>query len=246
MSTNVDIVNGIDLNTPQGVLKAQIEGNSSWKAAIASLAWTMLQRKVAGCGNCYIDALIEIRIKLRKIAMQQQSKYELIKGVVLDAVDGDAHKLLVSSNVTDDLALYHICTNPANLRYFSKVPKTFITDATAYAAAHKITLPVGFPWKRLCATLDRLHKDDAGFQLSKLQGLGLTANEAAAVRTAALADKPIPKTSLSAVTPKPKPTTTSTPASATAAQQTPASGSNTAATPTAGTTTQPEAETAKK
>jgi len=69
------------------------------------------------CSTCYIEALFKI-INNTKMA---SSKYELKKGVLLQAF-GDASKTCTNDTLTDELAEWYLKNYPEKIIYFSRVP----------------------------------------------------------------------------------------------------------------------------
>lgn len=71
-----------------------------------------------GCSTCYIEALFKI-IKITKMAT---SKYELKKGVVLQAF-GDSSKTCTNNTITDELGDWYMKNHPEKLIFFVRYPK---------------------------------------------------------------------------------------------------------------------------
>ena len=71
-----------------------------------------------GCGTCYIEAIFEIKKYMEK----KPCKYRLKPGVLLQAF-GDESKSVTNINLTDELAEFHLRTNPGCARYFSVMPE---------------------------------------------------------------------------------------------------------------------------
>ena len=75
-----------------------------------------------GCPDCWVDAYI-LLMKADKVMEKANTQFELKAGALLvDVVNGDNAKLTTRHNLTDELALYHLSTNPGYLPLFSKVP----------------------------------------------------------------------------------------------------------------------------
>jgi hypothetical protein len=70
-----------------------------------------------GCGTCYIEAIFKIK---KRIEMKPCS-YRLKPGALLRAF-GDESKTCTNENLTDELAEYHLRTNPGCARLFSIIP----------------------------------------------------------------------------------------------------------------------------
>jgi hypothetical protein len=76
----------------------------------------------ASCSTCYIEAVI----KIKNLTEMASSKYELRKGVVLQAF-GDPSKICTDKTITDALGDFHflrLSSSPELInRYFLKYPK---------------------------------------------------------------------------------------------------------------------------
>ena len=56
----------------------------------------------------------------------KNSLFELKEGVILyDVVNHDTSKNAVRQNLTDELALYHLRTNPDYIKHFTKYPENW-------------------------------------------------------------------------------------------------------------------------
>ena len=67
-----------------------------------------------GCSTCYVEAIFKIRNKMTQV----QSKFRLKPGALLRSF-GDESKTCTNANLTDELAEYHLRTNPGCIRLFS-------------------------------------------------------------------------------------------------------------------------------
>lgn len=117
--------------------------DSAGKKEIAALALHYLRRRVSGCKNCYFDALVELCMLKNEKDMNSNDKFVLIRGKVLkDTVNHDSRLTLVRGNETEELALYHLHTNPDARRYFERLPDGYRLDeqlatyAKRYEAEH--------------------------------------------------------------------------------------------------------------
>jgi hypothetical protein len=92
---------------------------------IDSLSKQFLHRSPNGCSNCYMDAYLElINLDISKIKVMAESKFKLSHGVLLaDVVNHDISKYMTVHNTTDELALYHLKTNPDSAKYFAELPE---------------------------------------------------------------------------------------------------------------------------
>lgn len=74
------------------------------------------------CSDCWMDAYI-VLMTIKQITTMQEKNFELKAGALLiDVVNHDNAKLCTRHNLTDELALYHLKTNPACRKKFSKLP----------------------------------------------------------------------------------------------------------------------------
>lgn len=89
-----------------------------------------------GCSTCYIEALFRI-IKITKMAT---SKYELKKGVVLQAF-GDASKTCTNNTITDELGDWYMRFHPEKLVYFARYPSAINTPAPVVREAVTVIPP---------------------------------------------------------------------------------------------------------
>lgn len=92
---------------------------------IRVLTKTFLKRDVAGCTNCYADAFFELlTIKKEKAMGQLNVKFELRAGALLqDVANNDIAKNMSNANITDELSIYHLRTNPDCRRFFTRLPE---------------------------------------------------------------------------------------------------------------------------
>jgi hypothetical protein len=70
------------------------------------------------CGTCYIEALITI-LNLSNMA---SSKYELKKGVLLEAF-GHPEKTCTALTITDELGDWYMANYPQKAIYFARLPQ---------------------------------------------------------------------------------------------------------------------------
>lgn len=79
------------------------------------------------CSDCWLDAYIILcRTQTEKLMELKSRKFELRPGALLiDVVGHDNAKMASGHNLTDELALYHLGTNPGCIRKFSKFPENW-------------------------------------------------------------------------------------------------------------------------
>lgn len=92
-----------------------------------------------GCSDCWLDAyVLLIKTDISQIMEKQKTKFELRAGALLiDVVNHDNAKMASRHNITDELALYHLSTNPRYLKFFTRVPENLDELLAQYAAKQK-------------------------------------------------------------------------------------------------------------
>jgi hypothetical protein len=88
------------------------------KQKIAAAYLSLLgERLRIGCSTCYIEAIF----KIKKYMEKKPCSYRLKPGALLTAF-GDESKTCTNANLTDELAEYHLSTNPGCAKLFSVIP----------------------------------------------------------------------------------------------------------------------------
>lgn len=115
-------------------LAKAIEKDKSLKNEIQALSKAFLNRSVSGCGNCYMDAYIQlINYSMEKAINKENSQFSLPHGrLIHDVVNRDVSLNMTQHNISDDLALYHLKTNPNAIAYFDKKPKDWEKQAEEF------------------------------------------------------------------------------------------------------------------
>lgn len=108
--------------------------DSTLRNEIEVLAKHYLSKSVSGCSNCYSDAYFElINLKIEKAMAKDTCNFKLRTGALLhDAVNFDNDLLCSNANISDELALYHLKTNPNCRKFFEKVPENVDELIEAY------------------------------------------------------------------------------------------------------------------
>lgn len=93
------------------------------------------------CSNCWFDAFILLmRTDLNKLNAMKEKRFDLRAGAVLyDVVNHDPAKTVTHHNITDELALYHLRTNPDYIKFFNLYPDNW--QELALASAPNATAP---------------------------------------------------------------------------------------------------------
>ena len=101
--------------------------NEDFKREIEYLSKKFLHRNPSGCSNCYMDAYLElINTDIKKLIIMSESKFKLKHGYLLkDVVNFDVSKNMTVHNTTDELAMYHLRTNPSCASKFEKLPENW-------------------------------------------------------------------------------------------------------------------------
>ncbi len=108
-------------------------------ATVRGLAKKYLGKTISGCGFCLLSAHFEL-IKFDMANKKLKTEFALLAGVVLyDVVAKNFNKIMTAKNVTDDLALYHLSTNPECIKYFTRVPADLEQRLAAYKASDAVS-----------------------------------------------------------------------------------------------------------
>ena len=84
-----------------------------------------------GCSDCYRDAYIEIKIRLKKDkTMPKKSDYKLKAGAVITFFGQS--KAYTSANLTNEVAERYLALNPNNANIFAELPDDWKVRVAAY------------------------------------------------------------------------------------------------------------------
>ena len=116
-------------------LTESLKNNQALRNEVKTLSKAFLHKEVSGCNNCYFDAYMElIKLNIEKIMTKQECQFELKRGKLLrDAVNLDVSKNMTQANITDELALYHLKTNPSCAKFFSTLPEDWEKQVKDFA-----------------------------------------------------------------------------------------------------------------
>lgn len=108
--------------------------DNDFRREIEELTEHFLHRNVSGCSNCYMDAYLElINLKIDLIMEVVTTDFKLSHGVLLrDVVNSDISKNMTVHNTTDELALYHLKTNPDCAELFAELPEDWQERVEAF------------------------------------------------------------------------------------------------------------------
>lgn len=102
-------------------LDLSLRNDKALRAEIEYLAFVLLERRVQGCTNCYTDAYFELLNFDEKMAIEKNKcVFHLRNGVLLKDVNGDKSKMMSNHNISNELAVYHLTTNPNCKRFFDR------------------------------------------------------------------------------------------------------------------------------
>lgn len=115
-------------------LHERVQQDGELQREISELARHYLGREVRGCSNCYSDALFELlTLNIERAMQKEECKFKLRGGkLLLDAVNGDVSKAMTQANISDELALYHLKTNPYCEEYFEELPTDWKEQVEAF------------------------------------------------------------------------------------------------------------------
>ena len=100
-----------------------LKERESIRQEIDALSRYYLGHAVSGCMNCYADALIQLCLLKTEKLMERTNLFIMKRGKVLkDIVGRDSRLNLVRGNETEELALYHLYTNPEARQFFERLP----------------------------------------------------------------------------------------------------------------------------
>ena len=90
---------------------------------VAYLYKKLLRKVIKGCDSCYMDALIEvINVNIQSIMDKIKCQYALRAGALLQDRYGDDAKMCNNHTITNELAVYHLATNPGIEKLFTMFP----------------------------------------------------------------------------------------------------------------------------
>lgn len=115
------------------------------RAFLDKIYYELFGREITnkGCSDCYRDAYIEIKIKLKKDkTMPKKSDYKLKAGAVITFFGQS--KAYTSANLTNEVAEKYLALNPSNANMFAELPDDWKARVAAYvkrSAAPSTTAP---------------------------------------------------------------------------------------------------------
>jgi hypothetical protein len=116
-------------------LYRRLLSDSALRGKVRELSRVVLGQEVGSCTNCFVDAIIQLKLKGKHVMeTKQQLPYKMRAGAVInDIVNFDASKVLTAASCTEELALYHLSTNPSCRKFFSELPDDVDERIAQYA-----------------------------------------------------------------------------------------------------------------
>lgn len=117
-------------------LTSALRGDSRLQAEVRELYLLLLKKQVSGCINCYADAFFELlSLTPERVEKAAACMFRLKPGVLLhDAVNMDSSRTMSNANITTELALYHLATNPGCASRFEVLPSGWEKQVEQYMA----------------------------------------------------------------------------------------------------------------
>lgn len=123
-------------------IRALIREDRGFRGQLEALYERYFHRKLnKGCTNCWLDAYVLLmRFDIGKLKSMAARKFELKAGALLIDVKSGRNDLMATHhNLTDELALYHLRTNPKCIKHFSKYPANW--ESLAKGTAEEVVQP---------------------------------------------------------------------------------------------------------
>lgn len=117
-------------------LRQMARGNSQFKAATASLFKAVNGEVLAvSCADCYADAALSLLKNYTKNKTKMATRYKLRTGayILRDVRNiNNSERMATRHNLTDELAMYHLYTNPSCVKYFDTLPDGWEQEVAEY------------------------------------------------------------------------------------------------------------------
>ena len=114
------------------LLTNELSQNSELKNEVRLLYSLIYGKQLTGCINCIADAVFEI-LKKNNIMEIKPKEYLLPAGALLhDVVNMGSGKAMSNANISEELALYHLATNPGCEARFIRLPDDWKQRVEAY------------------------------------------------------------------------------------------------------------------
>lgn len=123
-----------DCKYPQ--LRQMARSDGQFRSATSSLYRRINGQNLAvSCADCYADAALSLLKNIAKNIAKMETRYKLKGGafILRDARNvNDSTRMATRHNLTDELAKYHLYTNPACVQYFAELPENWEQEVAEY------------------------------------------------------------------------------------------------------------------
>ena len=115
-------------------LAAAFVSDNEFKQEVQTLYKYYFSKTLAGCQNCFCDGYHElINLKQDRIMEKTKCEFKLRAGALLQDRRTNLDKYRCTNvNLSNDLALYHLKTNPSCEKLFDKMPADWKEQVKAY------------------------------------------------------------------------------------------------------------------
>lgn len=117
-------------------LRQWARSDSAFRSATTSLHKAVYGAPLAvSCSDCIADAALNLIKKHKTNTHKMESRYKLKSGAIIlrDVRNvNDSTRMATRFNLTDDLAKYHLYTNPSCVKYFATLPKDWEKEVAEY------------------------------------------------------------------------------------------------------------------
>lgn len=114
------------------LLTNQLSIDKELREEVRLLYSLIFGKQLSGCLNCMADAAFEI-VRSKDMVEKSPFEYLLAAGDLLyDSATMDSSKAMSNANISEELALYHLATNPACKERFIRLPQDWQERVEAY------------------------------------------------------------------------------------------------------------------
>jgi hypothetical protein len=101
-----------------------IASSDTFKTELSTLSKRFLRKEVSGCNTCYYDAYVKLLL-IKEI--MPDCDFQLRSGALLKDLIFKKQKMVSKHNITNELALYYLKTQPIYRKFFTVMPKNVDT-----------------------------------------------------------------------------------------------------------------------
>ena len=98
--------------------KEKIASDAAFRAELSTLSERFLRIKVQGCNTCFFDAFVKL---LLIDEVMENCDFKLRSGALMRDMNKKV-KNVTKFNLTNELAVYYLITNPHVKKFFEKIP----------------------------------------------------------------------------------------------------------------------------